>query len=59
MGMLNLTIHMIYMMNAKLSVFRTFVYCASVIVQRQRTQVNGKILEDGNTVHADGAMNGA
>jgi hypothetical protein len=26
---------------------------------RQRTQVNGKILEDGNTVHADGAMNGA
>lgn len=26
---------------------------------RQRTQVNGKILEDGNTVHADGAMNGS
>ncbi|GMN47791.1 hypothetical protein TIFTF001_016963 [Ficus carica] len=27
--------------------------------RRQRTQVNGKILEDGNTVHADGAMNGS
>lgn len=26
---------------------------------RQRTQVNGKILEDGTTVHVDGAMNGA
>ncbi|EXB89991.1 hypothetical protein L484_023644 [Morus notabilis] len=26
---------------------------------RQRTQVNGKNLEDGNTVHVDGAMNGA
>ncbi|KDO58010.1 hypothetical protein CISIN_1g0346311mg, partial [Citrus sinensis] len=25
---------------------------------RQRTQVNGKVLEDGN-VHADNAMNGA
>ncbi|XP_040869781.1 phosphatidylinositol:ceramide inositolphosphotransferase 1 isoform X1 [Glycine max] len=26
---------------------------------RQRTQVNGKIMEDGNTLHADSAMNGA
>ncbi|KAK7286860.1 hypothetical protein RJT34_22172 [Clitoria ternatea] len=27
--------------------------------RRQRTQVNGKIIEDGNTLHADSAMNGA
>ncbi|XP_027335704.1 phosphatidylinositol:ceramide inositolphosphotransferase 1-like isoform X2 [Abrus precatorius] len=27
--------------------------------RRQRTQVNGKIMEDGNTLHADSAMNGA
>ncbi|KAL9303803.1 hypothetical protein ACSQ67_021066 [Phaseolus vulgaris] len=26
---------------------------------RQRTQVNGKIMEDGNTLHVDSAMNGA
>ncbi|KAL2337883.1 hypothetical protein Fmac_012329 [Flemingia macrophylla] len=26
---------------------------------RQRTQVNGKTMEDGNTLHADSAMNGA
>ncbi|KAK7390431.1 hypothetical protein VNO78_25736 [Psophocarpus tetragonolobus] len=26
---------------------------------RQRTQVNGKNMEDGNTLHADSAMNGA
>lgn len=26
---------------------------------RQRTQVNGKIMDDGNTLHADSAMNGA
>lgn len=26
--------------------------------QRQRTQVNGKTLEDGNTGHPDTAMNG-
>ncbi|KAF8396858.1 hypothetical protein HHK36_018493 [Tetracentron sinense] len=26
---------------------------------RQRTQVNGKVLENGNTVHVDSAMNGA
>ncbi|KAE9611005.1 hypothetical protein Lal_00015784 [Lupinus albus] len=26
---------------------------------RQRTQVNGKIVENGNTLHADSAMNGA
>ncbi|XP_061376354.1 phosphatidylinositol:ceramide inositolphosphotransferase 1-like isoform X1 [Gastrolobium bilobum] len=26
---------------------------------RQRTLVNGKIMEDGNTLHADSAMNGA
>ena len=29
------------------------------LAQRQRTQVNGKIVEDGNTLHADSAMNGA
>ncbi|KAI7983113.1 Phosphatidylinositol:ceramide inositolphosphotransferase 2 [Camellia lanceoleosa] len=28
------------------------------IDQRLRTQVNGKILEDGNTVHVDAVMNG-
>ncbi|KAJ1411256.1 Sphingomyelin synthase-like domain [Sesbania bispinosa] len=27
--------------------------------RRQRTQVNGKIMDDGNTLHADSAMNGA
>lgn len=29
-----------------------------LLIQRQRTQVNGKILEDGNNVHADAQMNG-
>lgn len=27
-------------------------------VQRQRTPANGKILENGNTVHGDAMMNG-
>lgn len=30
----------------------------AVFVQRLRTQVNGKLQEDGNTVHVDTAMNG-
>lgn len=29
-----------------------------LFVQRLRTQVNGKGVEDGNTVHAETAMNG-
>ncbi|RWR81565.1 phosphatidylinositol:ceramide inositolphosphotransferase-like protein [Cinnamomum micranthum f. kanehirae] len=29
------------------------------IDRRQRTQVNGKIVEDGNTIHADTGMNGS
>ncbi|CAB4305339.1 unnamed protein product [Prunus armeniaca] len=31
----------------------------AVIMQRQRTQVNGKTLDDVNTVHVDATMNGA
>lgn len=30
----------------------------SVLLQRLRTQVNGKILEEGNAVHINGSMNG-
>lgn len=56
MGMLIPTFHI---MNAKLSLHSGLLFIVHLIVQRQRTQVNGKILEDGNTVHADGAMNGA
>lgn len=33
--------------------------CFLLSVQRPRTQVNGKTLEDANGIHVDTAMNGA
>lgn len=35
-----------------------FSSCFMMLIQRQRTQVNGKILEDGNNVHVDTQING-
>lgn len=35
-----------------------FMFYFMLLIQRQRTQVNGKILEDGNNVHPDAQMNG-